>query len=79
LAFAEPLEPFDRLASAIGADVLDWNEPRDRTTVFGDRDLLASSDSLEQGRKVSLGLVDTNVRGPRGSDRCAFSAAPNIE
>jgi hypothetical protein len=54
LAFAEPLEPLDRLAPTIGAGAFDRYEPRDRRPVLGDRELLASSDPLEQGGKWVL-------------------------
>jgi hypothetical protein len=62
------LEPLDCFATPIGAGSLDRHEVRDRASLIGDRELLPASDTLEQGRKMSFGLVGADIHGIAPTD-----------
>jgi hypothetical protein len=53
-AFAEFLQPFDRLAPAVRPAPPNRNEASDWPSVLGDNELLAARDAFEQGGKVCL-------------------------
>src|SRR5215471_3217656 len=69
LAFAEPLEPLDRLAPTIRTGPPDRHKACDRPAMLCDRELFAPSDPLKQSRQMRLGLVGADIRGHLFSDR----------
>jgi hypothetical protein len=49
---AKHFKPFNRFASAIGADTLSRHEAGNRPAVLGDRELFAASNTLKKRRKL---------------------------
>src|SRR5262249_13800312 len=68
LAFAEPLEPLDRLVPTIRTGPPNRHKACDRPAMLCDRELFAPSDPLKQSRQMRLGLVGADIRGHLSSD-----------